>query len=387
MHRRSSVLFLGLFAVSAALQGAAACSNSATTPNGQDSGPPGNPEASTGDGNNTCTGLGLGCCGPLPVMTVLGDSGTQVEPDWSCYATGAEFLFHPVPMDTDGGDGGDAATDDGAAPDAGADTSPPIDATPPVDSSAADSSPPPDAAVANDYILHLTDFVTGAPPVGANVDILWGPSRVGDGGGAKAAPDFSGTVDDAGLLFFKPPPSGTNLLTYEVTGAAQSDFIWLGAIIVAPPGQLNANSVATSSRAELLTSVLGSQSPDPNLALLVTAAEDCQYRDIMGGQFTVIDTTTGQPVATGTSPGVARAFYLENNLPNTLCTYTTNNGRSVWSMINAPVDTSGRYKIQYSGRMYASQTAPVVISEYPIESFAGASTVLRSGRINTSPPN
>jgi hypothetical protein len=381
MDRRASVVFLGLFAVSAALQGAAACSNSGTTPTppGSDSGSPPTPDASpVSEDSGDATSAPQGCTGVVPIMTVAGPNGTQIAPDWSCYAPDASFLFRPRPFDTEGGaEAGDDGGEDAAVLDAGTDA-PPVDAAPPPpDASVPDSAPPPDAS-SNDYVLSLTDFVTSAPPVGASVDIIWGGSTL-------STPAFTGTVDDGGLLFFPPPPAGQQLMTYHLTGAGEAPLYWTSVVIVPPPGRTVFQSLLNSSRTVLIQSILGSQQPSANLSLVVTGAEDCQYRDVTGAQFQMIDTTTGQPVKTGTAQDDPRSFYLENNLPNTLCTYSSNQGRSVWAMINAPADTKGRYVLQFSGRM--GDGPPVVIDQYPVESYAGTVSVMRSSRLNVNPPH
>ena len=155
-----------------------------------------------------------------------------------------------------------------------------------------------------------------------------------------------------------------------------------------PPGETVSNSVSSGSLSELLTSVLGSETARADLSVLVTASEDCEDRDVTGAEFRIVYASTGQPVPTGTSPGEARAFYLQHNLPNSQCTFTTTQGgRPVWSMVNAPVDATGQYKIQFIGRMSESQAEPVVIDEYPVESYPGSMTVLRSARFNAVPPN
>jgi hypothetical protein len=379
MHRRASVLFFGLFAVSAALQGAAACNSSSATTPGEDAGAPDSSNSQVED-----TGaVTQGCKGQPPVMTVTGPKGTQVAPDWSCYDAGAAFLFRP--FDDDGGDAAEDseapdAADSAVGADAGSDSSAPVDAAapPPVDSSTEDVSAP--EADASQYALQLTDFVTSAPPVGATVSILWGSSSLVD---ASA----TGTVNQAGLVFFPPPPAGQHVFSYYVTGDGQAPFYWLSSVIVPPPGQTAGNSLSVTSRNELLIGILASQQPDPTKAIIVTGAEDRQYRDVNGGQFQVIDTTTGLPVSTGTNLGDARSFYLDGALPNASCTFTSNSGRSVWSMINAPVDVSGRYDLRFTGRMLESQTAPVLVSHTPVESYAGTVTVHRAFRLNASPPN
>jgi hypothetical protein len=387
MHRRASVLFLGLFAVAAALQGAAACTSNATSPApGQDSGQP--VEASAGEDTGVPTGS---CTGPLPVMTVIVDGG-QVAPDWSCYGD-ASFLFRPLPDEADGGeDASDAA--DASSPVDAADSAPPIDASPPPQ----DAAPPPDASpdAGADYVLKLTDFVSGAPPVNATVSIVWGTETT-----APAA--FTGTVNSQGLLYFPPPPPNTPILSYYVeptsdgdAGPGEAALWWVSAVVVPPPGATSFNSLTVDNLNSLTTSVLGNSKANKNLASIVTAADDCQYRDVIGGQYILIDDATNQPVPTGTGPGDARAFYLQDNLPDTECTFTTNiGGRSVWSMINAPTNVAvgatspptHTYHLQFWGRMFASQTAAVLIDSTAVESYPGTVTVVRSSRLNASPPN
>jgi hypothetical protein len=399
MRWRASALFLGLFAVSAALQGAAACSNSstpATTP--EDSGAPvGEDSSAQPDSGLKVNPLCPTSSGPVPVMTVTGPDGGQIPPDWSCYDAGAAYLLHPFPEDVDAsddaGDAGDAAIDSAAPVDA----APPPDATPPpVDSSV----PPPDSSTPEDaganYMLHLTDFVSGVPPVGATVDIIWGLSSFAPGISppVAATPSFTGQVNADGILFFPAPPAGQQLLTYHVSNAAadagQAPLYWLGIPIVAPPGATTYSSLAKSSESELLTSVLGSEMARSDLALIVSGATDCQERDVTGAQFQIVNTATGAPVASDGSPGSPVSFYTQANLPNVACTYTSNQGgRAVWAMVNGPVTagSSIQFSIQFMGRMSASQSAPALIDSYPVESYPGASTVQRSGRLNAYPPN
>jgi hypothetical protein len=322
-------------------------------------------------------------------MTVTGPDGGQIPPDWSCYAPDAAFLIHPLPQPAiaDAGEDADDAGLDAAA-DTGvdaADSAPPVDSSAPVDSST-DSATAADAGQDASYELHLTDFVSSVPPVGATVDIFWGPSTLTSVG-------WTGIVNADGIVYFAPP-AGQQLLSYHVwngpADAGQASEYWTGAPIVPPPGATPGNSLSTGSLSELLTSLLGSETPNAALATLVTGADDCQYRDVAGGQFQLVD-SSGTPVATGTTQGSPRAFYLQNDLPAPQCQFTTNQGgRSVWSMINAPVtqpNSPGSYKLQFIGRMTASQATPVVIDEYAIETYAGSVSVHRASRINATPPN
>jgi hypothetical protein len=399
MQRTTSVLFLGLFGLSAALQGAAACSNSTAAPTGNDSGPPaGNEDAGSDDSGQSNSGQ---CFGDLPVMTVTGPDGGQIAPDWSCYEAGANALFVPrlVPMTDDAGDA--EAEDAGDAAFDAADASEPADSS--VDSSAPDSSAP-DAATADSgsgsdasagdggdtYELQLTDFVTTQPPVNATVDIYWGGSPAADGTYA-----YRRQANATGAVFFPPPPPNTPLMSYHVSNAladaGQASLFWISAVIVPPPGATKFNSLATSSLSDLVTAVLGSETPNPADSVVVTGACDCQYRDVTGGQFQMYD-PNGSPVNGGTNTGDPRVVYLQNNQPNTSCTFTTTTqgGRAVWSMINAPPSnpTSGKpYTIKFMGRMSASQTTPQVLATYPVETYAGGVSVMRAFKLNATPPN
>jgi hypothetical protein len=366
----------------AAIQGVAACVTSGVVPPPTpDSGTPpvpdsGKPDAGTDSGPTTAS-----CFGTPPVMTVLNDAGQEVAPDWSCYKPDAGFLFHPprawvvVPF-ADAGD--DAAAD--ASEDAA------VDATPPDDGSAADAA----TDSGPDYTLHIVDFVSLQPPTGALVDIVWGSSSL-------TAPAITGLVVDAtGLVHFSAPPPNTPLLTYHIyngptVDAGQEPLWWFSVPIVPPPGVTSYESLSQTSLNELLVSILGSETPNAGLAIIVTGAEDCQYRDVQGAQYQVVD-SAGNPVQTGTSLGEPRITYLQNNLPTTNCTYTTNQGgRSVWTMINAPVTegstSSGAFKLQISGRMTSSQSTPVQFDSYPLETYPGTVSVTRSTRLNTFPPN
>ena len=79
------------------------------------------------------------------------------------------------------------------------------------------------------------------------MSLFWGPSSL-------APIAFTGLVNDAGLMFFPPPPAGEQIFTYHVyPDAGQASFYWLAAVLVAPPGQTNYNSITTASDTELLT--------------------------------------------------------------------------------------------------------------------------------------
>ncbi len=385
MRRQTSLLGLGIFAACAGAQVAACSSDDSAAPGvdaGSDSALP-NQDSGPGTGP-------AGCSGPLPVMTVRNpDGGAQMLADWSCYAPGANSYFRP--LDVDAGD--DAATDAGsdAASDAGQDSSTPVDAG--TDSAVPTDASPPDANVPTPYSIHIIDFSSGQPPVGATVDLFWGEST-------QATTAFEGIVDDAGILAFPQPPAGTAYLSFHLLGSStQEPMYWQGQPIVPPGvnapflgnGQTEGNSVSVQTRDTLLTSVFGSQAPREDLAVLVSAAIDCSGTDVQGAQFTLIDQATGLAVATGSNAGDPRAFYFINDIPNSRCTYTNNIAKGVWSMGNAPVNEPGSthpYILRMSGRMTESDPPEgVPIHDKAVELYSGGISLALTRKLRGPPPN
>jgi len=381
MRRQTSLLCLGIFAATAGAQVAACSSDDSSAQPGGDAGSDvGQPSEDTG------TSVPVpGCSGPLPVMTVPNPAGGQMAPDWSCYAAGANS-YARIYVGDDGG--GDADSDAG---DAGVDANVPIDAG--TDAAPApDASTPPDAGT-NNYRLHIIDFSSGVPPVGSSVEIFWGKST-------QVASAFTGTVDDAGIVFFPTPPAGTAYLSFDLLpSTVQEPVYWQGQPIIPPgfnapnlgDGQTEANSVSATTRETLLTSVFGSESPAPGLSVLVTAAIDCNGASVQGAQFTLIDGATGQSVALGTDTGDPRAFYFINDIPNSRCTYTNNIAKGVWSIANAPVNEPGTthpYTLRMSGRMDADAGADGdTIAETPVELYPDGITLALARSLNGPPPN
>jgi hypothetical protein len=384
MRRQTSFFFFGIFAACAAAQIAACSSSSNSGQAGNDAG------SDASQANNEDTGapskFTAGCNGPLPVMTVRNPAGGQMAPDWSCYApdggpaVGAYFHVE------DEGDGGDAGTD--AATDAGTDASDAGGTT--IVDAGSDSATPPndagqgtDASVASSYRIHITDFGSGQPPVGSLVDIFWGASSDVDAA-------FTGTVDDAGLVEYPVPPAETQTLSYHVRASAtEAPFYYYSTTIIPPGvdtpflgnGQIEGNSVSTSTLGVLISAVFGSASRDATLGILTTAAIDCAGNDVQGAYFTLIDSATGQAVATGTGGSDPRVTYFVNGLPNSSCTYTNNIARGVWSMANAPVNEPGTthvYTLQMWGRMVDSDGSNGrLMSAAPIESYSGGISNVR----------
>jgi hypothetical protein len=232
----------------------------------------------------------------------------------------------------------------------------------------------------------VLDFASGIAPVGATVDVMWGPFTA-------VTPAYTGLiVDSAGTVSIPATaPAGVLSLSYHIYGATTDDagamypVYWDALPLPTPPKVGPGTSVTQSTYDALSRSVLGSEKPNPNLSTLVAGAQDCQGREVQGAQFVIIDGATGMPVTLGNSVGSARAFYLKANLPAPDCTYTTNSARAVWSMINAPANlgtgvAAHSYTVRFMGRMTDADTNAVVIDEHPVEAYPSSVTVLRSGR-------
>lgn len=376
MVRRIALLGFGILACGATAQGVVACSS-------DDSAQPA--DAGVMDATKPDTGVvSNGCSGPLPVMTVLVNK-MQVAPDWSCYGADAGYV------DLDAGDDGEASVTDAAdAADATEeDTGAPADASdgaPPDDGGGPDASDASVEAGGVVYTVGLLDFASGAPPVGATVDVMWGPLT-------GVTPAYTGlVVDSAGNVSIPATaPAGVLSLSYHIYGVTTDDagamypVYWESLPLPTPPKVAPGTSVTQSTYDALSRSVLGSEKPIPTLSTLVAGAQDCQGREVQGAQFVIIDGATGTPVRLGNTVGSTRAFYLRDNLPAPDCTYTTNSARAVWSMINAPANMGTGtaphpYTVRFLGRMTASDTDAVVIDEHPVEAYPSSVTVLRSGR-------
>jgi hypothetical protein len=331
------------------------------------------------------------------------DGGTSIAPDWSCYGTDAGVGSYARPLVDDAG-GDDAAADasDAASPDAGTDAEATDAATPDAGSDAGEST----GSDAGTYYLHLADFSTLQAPVGATVDLFWGqPFNSGAAVSGQSAAETYVGVPSSGLIPYHPP-SGLLTLSYYVhpsndAGTYDQEPVYWYNLEVVPPGvnagtagngQLESNSVSASTAQALVTSVLGSQPPQANLATLVTAARDCQNRDVTGAQLKLIDGLTGQDVTAGVSgPAAPVGFYFLNNIPDTTCTYTNNSGgKAVWAILNAPVNAGPGvtpnadggaphpYILQMFGRTKDSDPAAgILISSTTVELYPGGDSVAR----------
>ena len=160
---------------------------------------------------------------------------------------------------------------------------------------------------------HLTDFVSSVPPVGATVDIYWGRLAAAL---TRASPRAPSTR--TGIVFFPPPPGQRSFRTTCRTGledVGQESEYWISAVIVPPPGATSFNSLSATSLGELLTRVLGSETPNPALA---------PRRDRRGRLPVPRRLRRAVPASrhrrgpvTGTAPGDAAHRLPQNNLPYT----------------------------------------------------------------------
>jgi hypothetical protein len=208
------------------------------------------------------------------------------------------------------------------------------------------------------------------------------------------------------------PPAGQITLSYRIHPSNdagvydQEPLYWYDLPIVpqgvnagtAGNGQLESNSITVSTETALITSILGSQPPQANLAVLVTAARDCQGNDVTGAQLKLIDGVTGQDIAAGASgPAAPVEAYFLNNIPDSTCTYTNNSGgKAIWSVLTAPVnEVSGvdagaahPYVLQMYGRRTASDPASgALISSVNVELYPGANSIARVYKLSTPAPN
>jgi hypothetical protein len=317
----------------------------------------------------------------------IDSNGTSLPPDWGCYRTDAGVVSYARPFVDDAGD--DAAVD--ASADAGTDATTTPDAGADAGESGEDAGPDSGPVSSTDYLLHLVDFSSLQAPLGATVDLFWGGSIAG----APIA-QTSAVTDSTGIITYHPPV-GQLTLSYRIhpstdAGAYDQEALYWYNLEIVPPGvdagtagagQLESNSISVSTAQALITAVLGSQPPQANLATVVTAARDCQNRDVTGAQLHLIDAVTGQDVTAGTSgPAAPVAFYFLNNIPDTTCTYTNNSGgKAIWAIINAPVNQPGSthtYTLQMWGRMLPTDPAGgSLISSANVELYAGGNSVAR----------
>jgi len=378
MRRGASILLLGCLAATAIAQGAGCSSDDSTTTTP----PPPASDAGKSDATVTVDAGQSGCSGELPELTVLDDKGSQVAADLSCYEADAAFLapIHTSLLD----DAGDADTDaadadvdaaDGEAPDTGTDAA----ITDAGSDAQIDSGT--DAGPSATTTVQVLEFVTKQATDDILVKVFYGKSVTG-------TPKYAGTTANGGLLTFPAPPSDVKTLSFNAStadgGAAYTPVNMYDTPILAPPNKTIDYTISSVDQAILVSAVLGSEPLSPAKTILVSAARDCQARDMRGGILELVDDATGQVVTTDKSTGGARIVYFnEVGLPSTTCTFTTNVSQSVWSVLNSPVniDATGTsthsYSVRLRGRRTKADPQPVVLNQVPVELWGTAGNVVR----------
>jgi hypothetical protein len=286
------------------------------------------------------------CAGELPVMSAFDSAtGMYFEPDWSCYESREDEDADAAPQD------------------AGAD---------------------------RPAILQLT-YAPGNKvpfPGEATVDVFFGPSALGE-------PAFTGVTDaDAGTIMFIAPAEEEFVSVWvhatRMPASPLNDIVDLYELslpIVRPPAMIGASVLISSPVDSLLANVLGSRElGDRSKAILSAVVRDCRGHDVGGAQLELIDAEKNAPVPSGTAAGEPRTIYARFALPDPTCTYTSPEG-SEWLMVNAPTNVSDgalthAYRVRATGRMRASDSAPVTLGEPAVELSSGGFTVARPYRIS-----
>ncbi len=380
MTRRSSVAIFGLLAAGAGAAAMGACSSddSSATPVTDAGADRITTPSDTSVAADPCTG-------DPPIMTAFDPAtATQVDPDWSCYATEDAGAFLALDASDDAPAPADDAGDAGDAGDAEVDAAREVDASP--DAGRDAGTPPSDGGPDAGHVLKVSDFLTHAETPGAAVDLFYGSS-------AGGAPDLRGTTDSAGALAYVPP-AAARLLTYRVNarvdpsddGKSLRTLLWYDNVIVPPPAALAGSSITKKETALLVSGILGSQAPDATTGTLVTGMQDCQGRQVTGATLEIVDDATHAVVPTGKGSTMKAAYFL-SLFPNLKCTYTTAltpDDQSVWGVVGTPVNMPGHthgYTLRARGRRKTDATA-VVLGERPLELWADQITVARPYRLS-----
>lgn len=275
------------------------------------------------------------CTGPLPVMKIRdAEKGVDLDPDWTCYDTADAGL-----LPADAGTRSASFTADGLLP---------------------------------GLLGGVTvDFFLGSSTLGTPVVTrVFGP--------------------DAGSVSVDLPASSTTVSVRQHALARADATRSLAELrqydLLVPPlgAPIQSYLVLNGSRDLIVNLALGGEREDPAKALLMSTARDCRGRNVSGGQFDLIDGETNLPVATSTAPGAPRGSYFKDALPSTSCTFTSND-QAVWILINAPVNVSAdkkvhTYRLRLKGRRSVTDSAPVVLGEVEVETFAGVVSLVRTHR-------
>jgi len=305
-----------------------------------------------------------------PVMVLVDQNGQTSAPDWSCYDTDGGFL---MPLDLDGGDGGDAVVDMDAS-----DAAIPPDAAPDagMDAGTGDGGTGPTAKFA------LTDFVSLAPVGNVTVQLFYDND-------ATHNPDFTGMTADmsagngtpthAGFGEFFFPLGSTQTLAYRIPPSMlEKELVWYDNRTPLAGQTYQGQSITNTSYNLLINGILGTGSADPNKMNVVVGVRDCNFKDVSGGIVQLIDDTTGMPLPTGNGPTDMRTSYFLGSVPDTRCTHTTA-PNSLYSGLNVPTDRS--VTARAFGRKSASDAAPVLLGERKIPVHKNAIVIVRPYRI------
>lgn len=363
MHRKVTLVLLGVVVSGSALLHAAGCNDD-----------PGlAPPKEAGLEEIAVVDSGLECVTDPPVMQWLDTDGTLKDGDWSCYAGDAGF----VSPFADAADDADGALDD-AATDAADDAADAADAATP------DAGSP----LAR---FHLNDFTSLGPVPETDVDIFYGNTVIK--GGAAVAPDFTGTTAslDAGASgsthagpgeFLFAPPS-TSVFAYRISARTRAPALKTVIQFDNPtprPGTVFlGNSLTEASFTLLGAGILGSAQPVPGTSLIVTSARDCQDHEIRGGIIELVDDATGEVIVDKSgAQDIRLAYFNTDRFPDLRCRHTVAQ-QSLWVAENVP--NSRSWTIRVLGRMTASDVVPKLIGTRKIELLPDSIMIPRAYRL------
>ncbi len=305
-----------------------------------------------------CSGAPTECCSETPPVMQVEEGDALVDADWSCLSGGTGGAA--------GAAGGAGAA--GAAGGAGA-------------AGAAGA-----AGNANQNKFEVEDFISNQGVADIEVELYEGESIVGK---TPFFTDFTKGVshhaDDASLNvgeFWFPHPFAP-LLSYRVKEKANiaKEFVGFGDEVPEPPGRIVGSTLSPASYQQLASFAvpIAGWSPPADLGIVVGPIRDCQGRDVGGAQIKFFDEQTGQQIAAGEGERDVRYIYFDSSYPNDKCNHTDHR-QSLWVIANAPANAAGdglgkQYRVEYWGRLSASQSDPVKFAEKQLEIFANAVNV------------